>query len=217
MHAKIHVVRYLSELLWRIMANCTHGVDYWYSTFLPPPETRQHRHPNTGKPLKGYTPEEREAIDAGERKVKEHAKKEIQIDIFEPNKMETGNMFERFAWDWSRQTMAELIVHEDPETEERYREAWMSIHLDLCALTIVGQSQRAKVDVARFKEISTRVYIRIVDEFPWSQGSKQTNKFDRNIMPLVSGKCLKYQFLSFFFVCGISSQNSSDLSSLNSS
>ena len=183
MHAKIHVLRYLSELLWRIIANCTHGVDYWFSAFLPAPETRPHRHPKTGKPLKGYVPEEKDAIDAGERKVKEHAKKEIHIDIFEPNNMETGNMFERFAWDGSRQKMAELIVHDDAEIQEKYREAWMSIHLDLCALTIVGQSQRTKVDVARYKEISTRVYLRIVDEFPWSQGP---NKFNRKIWPLVS-------------------------------
>jgi len=65
--------------------------------------------------------------------------------------------------------MAELIIDADEEEQERKREAWKSIHLDLCALAIVGNSQRTKVNVDHYKDISTRVNLRIVNEFPWAQ------------------------------------------------
>ena len=170
MHAKIHVLEYLCLLLSRIIANCTGGVDYWYNTFIPAPETREHRSEKTGKPLKNYSAHEHEHIDAAKELVKNHVKKHVHINIFaKGDQMATGNMFEMFSLDTAREKMLEIIIHQDAEEQERMREAWNDIHLDLCALAIVGNSQKAKVEVEDYRDISKRVNRRIVEEFPWAQ------------------------------------------------
>ena len=80
--------------------------------------------------------------------------------------METGN---KFAIDKSREKMAKLIVHNDPEEQEQMRAAWKSIHMDLCAFAMVGNSKQTKVNVDLSKRISTKVNLRIVKDFPWAQ------------------------------------------------
>ena len=49
------------------------------------------------------------------------------------------------------------------------RETWESIHLQLCAVTIVMRSQRSEIEVDLYKEICTDVYLKIVEEFNWAQ------------------------------------------------
>ena len=168
MHSKIHVLRFLCELLYRIMAHSSGGVDYWFSAFDPLCRCEGGQHIK-GSKCKNYTTHEKEHIAAAKEKVKEHAKTHINIWVFSASFMETGNMFEKFSLDTSREVMAKLIIDDDVEEQDRKREAWKSIHLDLCALAVVGNSQKTKVNVDLYKELSTKVYLRIVDEFPWAQ------------------------------------------------
>ena len=78
-------------------------------------------------------------------------------------------MFKMFARDESRLLLSELIKDENEDEEMRKREAWKSIHLQLCALAIVAQSQCTMVDIDLFKDVSTEVYLRIVEELDWVQ------------------------------------------------
>ena len=157
MHAPIHVMEWLCELLYRIMAY-DKGVKHWVCPFIPgPKETRE------------YTKEQHKELDAAKQAVKDAAYDRLRITIFDPAKMSTGNMFKMFKHDKSRELMSELITDDDEEEQKRKRDAWESIHLQLCAVTIVMRSQRSEIEVDLYKEICTDVYLKIVEEFNWAQ------------------------------------------------
>ena len=158
MHAPIHVLDWLCELIYRMNAHAK-GVEHWVSTMIP------------GGP-KRYDSKEWEKLDAAEKTVKEFVWDNLRISVFDAAKMATGNMFKIFKRDKNRELLSTLIKDSDEDEQKRKRDAWEKIHLQMCALSIVTRSQRTEVNVEAYKEVATDCYLTIVDEFPWAQISQ---------------------------------------------
>ena len=162
MHAKIHAVDWLSDLLRRIISD----VELWYNPLI-----QGQRH---------YTPEEN--VDLAEAKsiVKEHMMTKLGISVFDGKSMTTGNKFNVAATDRGREKMASLIDYDDDK-----RQAFLDIHLMLCAVVRVGNSQRSLIDVEVYKEVATECYLKIVEAFPWAQVPESIHQVLAHVADLV--------------------------------
>jgi hypothetical protein len=81
-------------------------------------------------------------------------------NIGDPSDMVTGAAFKKFCSDHGRDVIVSLIY--DREVQEAFRE----IHLGLCSVVLVLNSQKREVDVLKLKDLSTSVYLKIVETFP---------------------------------------------------
>ena len=154
MHIKVHTMEYLAELLYRIIA----GVKLW----INPMTSGGPRSYNSFPPVRpGKT--NNEVLKETKTQVKEFIQEEMHITLFEGNKQSTGGMFKIFLRDKNREKLLNLI--EDPEE----REAYENIHIALCALTLVANSQRHEVDVDFYRMLCTNTYLEIVETFDWAQ------------------------------------------------
>ena len=146
MHIKIHCMDYLAEVLYRILA----GINMWINPLTP------------GYP-RGYGDENNAILAQKKALVKDFIEKEMHITLFQANNQATGPMFHMFAKDANRKKLAQLI------DDEEVREAYTNIHQQLCALTLVANSQRHEVDVDYFRMISINCYLELVETFKWIQ------------------------------------------------
>ena len=145
MHAKIHAIDYLCDLLRRIIS----GVEFWFNPLM--------------QDQRSYTPEESVNLKEAKTIVKEYVKANLGISVFIPNKQCTGNMFKTAAVDEARRKMASLI------DDDVKRQSFLDIHLMLCAIVRVGNSQRSLIDFEFYREVATECYLKIVEDFPWAQ------------------------------------------------
>ena len=151
MHIKIHCMEYLAELLFRIIA----GVKLWINPLISG-GPRGYGVNEQGESIKGI-------IDARKADIKNFLNKEMHITLFEGNKQATGPMFKIFLKDKNREKLLPLI--EDPEE----RKAYEYIHMGLCALTLVANSQRHEIDVDFYGTLAMEIYLKIVETFTWAQ------------------------------------------------
>ena len=153
MHAKPHAVTWLCELLYRKLST----VEFWPNPLIP--GTRQR-----------YTAEEKPLRKAAETRVKHFMKDNLGIHVFNPNTQATGKMFKIFATDESRLKVASLIE------DEEVRQSFMDIHLMLCALIRVANSQRSLIDVDFYNDVATTCYLQIVRDFEWAYVSESIHQ-----------------------------------------
>ena len=168
MHAKIHTVDYMCDLLRRIIS----GVEFWFNSLIPN--------------QRSYTPEEKVELEEAKAIVKDHVSTQLGISVFNPNKMATGNMFKVSATDEGRRKMASLIDYDEDK-----RQSFLDIHLMLCAIVRVGNSQKSLIDVEVYKEVATECYLKIVEDFPWVQVPESIHQVLAHVADLVedNGGC----------------------------
>ena len=89
-------------------------------------------------------------------------KQQLGLDIGSAGDMDTGNKFHRFSTDAAREVLANLV------TDESAREPFKEIHLRLCAIVRVMNSQQREINVPLYRELCTSVYLKLVQCFKWA-------------------------------------------------
>ena len=149
LHAKIQGIRWLMELLEKIL-----GSKHWSHPLRP------HR----------YTKEEKDKEKIAKHKVQEIVKSEIGVDISNPSINFTGNMFKRMSSDESRRLFCRLI--DDDEESKSFEQ----VHLKLCTVIRLINSQRRRIDFEAFKDLCRDTCLHIVQSFPWAVMSTSVHR-----------------------------------------
>ncbi len=140
MHLKIHAFNWLMELLVRQNSH-----QCWHSHARPLRKT------NDQKDLERMS---RESI-------KKELKENYGINMSEAGDITKGNNFARFSSDSVRKFLVTLL------DDESKKEDFDFIFLHLCALVRILNTQQRKINITRFKTVSTEVYKTILKAFPW--------------------------------------------------
>ena len=83
--------------------------------------------------------------------------------------MVTGKAFVKFSSDTSRAFFVSLV-------EEGEREALDTVLLGLCATVKVINSQKRSVNVEKLRELTLKVYLALVNGFPWAVVSPSVHR-----------------------------------------
>ena len=76
--------------------------------------------------------------------------------------MVTGSAFKKFSTDFARNILSNFIA------DISKQESFAKIHLQLCAIVLIINSQKRKVQVEVFRQLCTDTYIEIRKSFPWA-------------------------------------------------
>ena len=108
-----------------------------------------------------YSEEERELYRLKEETIKQELLRKIVVNIGNPGDMVTGGAFQTLSSDNSRHIICHLV-------DEQIQDELGQILLGLAAAVKVINSQRRKVNIERFRSLTTEVYSKIVEVFPWA-------------------------------------------------
>ena len=135
-------------------------IDWVLNRLLPKQNSHKKWHsPST--PVR-YTAEEKDEEKQERELIKAAVKSELSIDIGDPSNMLTGNKFKMFSEDQARVKISSMI--RDPTV----REAFEEIHIGLCAIVLVINSQKRKVNISRYTNLCQSVYSLLCSTFPWA-------------------------------------------------
>ena len=107
-----------------------------------------------------YTAGEKEEKKLERSRIKAALHQELAINIGDPSDMVTGAAFKKFCSDHGRDVIVSLIY--DREVQE--------------AVVLVLNSQKREDDVLKLKDLSTSVYLKIVETFPWCVISQSVHR-----------------------------------------
>ena len=93
--------------------------------------------------------------------LKQELIRQIAVNIGNPGDMVTGGAFQTLSSDRSRNIICHLV-------DEQIQDGLGQILLGLSAAIKVINSQRRKVNIERFRSLTTEVYSKIVEVFPWA-------------------------------------------------
>ncbi len=141
-HAKIHVFDWIVNRL--IVKANSHKK--WHSSNAPV----------------RYTEEEKSSEKEARESLKVSLKQTLGINIGDPSDMTTGNRFKTFCSDNARNILASLLS--DPSLQEPFKE----IHLGLCAVIQVLNSQQRTINLSKYHSLCSSVNLKIVETFPWA-------------------------------------------------
>jgi hypothetical protein len=113
------------------------------------------------KPVR-YSKNEKESQERAWNRLKKDVKDALAINIKDPNDMIKGNSFKTFSSDVAREMLSDMIE------DESIREDFKFIHLHLCAVVRVINSQHRTINLTRFREVGTMAYLKMVEVFPWA-------------------------------------------------
>ena len=116
-----------------------------------------------------YTNEEKEDYARATVYVKDYLYRNIAVNVGNPGDMVTGNSFVAFSSDHAREVICELV---DNDMKETVRE----IHLGLCAIVKIINSQKRTVNTDALRELSKSVHLKIVQTFPWAVISQSVHR-----------------------------------------
>ena len=112
-------------------------------------------------------------------------KREIGIDIGKPDSLPTGPMFYKFSTDAARKSLINMLIHpqhgyklvesEDEEDKNLCR-AFETIHIMLCAIVRVINSQHREIDIETFKAICISCNVTFLANFPWAKMSTSLHR-----------------------------------------
>ena len=108
-----------------------------------------------------YSEEERELYRLKKETLKQELIRQIAVNIGNPGDMVTGGAFQTLSSDNSRNIICHLV-------DEQIQDGLGQILLGLSAAIKVINSQRRKVNIERFRSLTTEVYSKIVEVFPWA-------------------------------------------------
>ena len=147
-HSKIRVTTWCVELLYRQLSH-----KKWYA-----PE----------RPVI-YTNEEKSAYLIAQSYVNDELYTKLALNMGNPGDMIAGNAFKTFASDKARLVICNMLEGEESE-------AMREIHLGLCAIVKILNSQKRLVNVISLRELSVEVYLKIVETFPWAVISQSVHR-----------------------------------------
>ena len=109
-----------------------------------------------------YSKEEKKMENDAKNLLAHKLRMELGIKNSDPSAMLTGNLFKTFSSDQGREKLSNMI--NDEEEREKFKE----IHLGLCSIVRIINTQRQKIKLNEFKEFCTEVYLKIVEYWPWA-------------------------------------------------
>ena len=108
-----------------------------------------------------YTQEDKDKYKSATAFVKDIFNKKLGINIGNPGDLVEGNAFRDFSSDYARGLIIDLV-------EDDLKEGLKEIHLGLFTAVKVINSQKRKVDVEKFRDLTSNVYLTILDLYPWA-------------------------------------------------
>jgi hypothetical protein len=116
-----------------------------------------------------FSKEEKKNYEEAREYVKNELYTRIAVNVGNPGDMVTGNSFKVFSCDQSREVICSLV-------DEGKREAVNNIHLGLCAVVKIINSQKRMVNIQLLGDLCKEVYILIVTTFPWAVVSPSVHR-----------------------------------------
>jgi hypothetical protein len=107
-----------------------------------------------------FTPEQKKDEKEARAEIKAVVMKELGINIGDASDMLTGNQFFKFSE--ARDFFAGLLH------DETKREDFKEIHLGMCSIVRVLNTQRRKVDMAKLRFLGNEIYMLMAETFPWA-------------------------------------------------
>jgi hypothetical protein len=107
-----------------------------------------------------FTPEQKKAEKEARAEIKAAVMKELGINIGDASNMLTGNRF--FKLSEAHDFFASLL-HDETKKED-----FKEIHLGMCSIVRVLNTQRRKVDTAKLHFLGNKIYMLMVKTFPWA-------------------------------------------------
>jgi len=117
-----------------------------------------------------YDESEKEAYRREYSRLKLDLKLKLAIDIGDPADMVTGTAFKTFSSDNARDILASQI------SDESKKQKFKEIHLGLCAVIRLINSQKKKIQIDKLKDLSTQTYLKIRETFPWAYISPSVHR-----------------------------------------
>jgi hypothetical protein len=109
-----------------------------------------------------YTQEEKESYKSERQKLKENFYDHLAINIGDPSDMVTGTSFKKFCTDFARNILVNFIK------DKSKQDSFKKIHLQLCAVVLLLNSQKRKIQLDVFRALCTDTYLEIRKSFPWA-------------------------------------------------
>jgi hypothetical protein len=137
-----------------------HAFDWVINRLLVKANSHKKWH-SSSKPVR-YSEEEKVSEKEARESLKINLKQLMGINIADPTEMTTGNKFKTFCSDNARNIIAGLL--NDKSLQDPFKE----IHLGLCAIVWVLNSQHCTIDLSQYRSLCSSVYLKIVETFPWA-------------------------------------------------
>ena len=147
-HAKINGAGWIVDLIIRYRAH-----KKWYSSW------------NIVK----YSKEEKTKYELEYKAVKNILQDELLVNIGDPKDMLCGESFKRIASDHGCRIMADLFEPED-------QEGFQKVHLGLCTLILVLNSQKRKINVEALRQLGIETLLEVSKTFPWAIVSQTVHR-----------------------------------------
>ena len=96
--------------------------------------------------------------------------RQLAINIGDSSNIVTAACFKKICSNNCRDVVASLILHSD------IKESFKGIILGLCAVVLILNSQLVEVNTTKVKEISFKVYLKILETFPWCVISQSVHR-----------------------------------------
>jgi hypothetical protein len=109
-----------------------------------------------------YSPEEKELFKSEYQKLRSTLNEQLGINIGDPSEMVTGGAFKKFSTDTARSILANFIK------DESKQESFKKIHLQICAVVLVLNSQKRKIQTEKLRTVCTDTNLEIRKTFPWA-------------------------------------------------
>lgn len=116
-----------------------------------------------------YTKEEKTSYTTARAKLEDNFYQKLAINLGDPGDMVTGNAFHKLATDTSREFVCTLV-------EEDIQEEFRNILIGLCAAVKIVNSQKRKVNVEKFRDMTLEVYVKLMQCFPWCAVSPSVHR-----------------------------------------
>ena len=155
----------------------------WFKTFMIRLNTTR-RWRSSWDPVK--------VVPGDEKKMKEELnrlgpkiRREIGVDIDKPDSLPTGPMFYKFSTDAARKSLVDCLIHyekgyklseSEDEEDKRVVKAFEKVHIQLCAIVRIINSQHRVINVEKFKQLCIDCNVTVLMEFDWA---KLTNSVHR--------------------------------------
>ena len=156
-HSKIRTVDWFSDLLTRAVSH-----KKWYHSERPVT----------------YTGEERSEYLIAQELIKDEFYQKIGVNLGNPGDMVAGNAFKTFSSDSAREVICGIV-------SDDLKEDVQTIHLGLCAVVKVINSQKRLVNIPALSELCTSVYLTILKAFPWAIISPSVHRILAHSVELV--------------------------------
>ena len=119
------------------------------------------------------------------KRLRHEVKKDIGIDIGKPDSLPTGPMFYKFSTDSARQSLVQMLIHpregyklveSQDEEDKKLVEAFNTIHIQLCAIVRIINSQHRKINVEKFREMCINCNVTFLENFDWAKLSPSLHR-----------------------------------------